>query len=612
MGCDRGLPTDFLPEDNTVSHPKFYLFDPSLVSIGGHHFDYALQVGTAAQEMGFEVILATHRRFRDAPDIPATWQRVPVFRYKTHTQHTQLVADFETPGLSSRPRFRQGLRRLREEIRKPFNRLRNVIGLDGRRARVKAFAEGLSRVLQLFSPHPEDLLFVPTLSDLELLGLTEHFHRTSGSRALHWNLQFHFDLFSVDERRSGKWHQKLAMHSKTFQQALQSCQPGSLSLYTTTEQLAEQYNEMNVGDFQTLCYPISRLFLDHRTSDCKGPLRITCTGAIRAEKGQAELADLLGSAEEFSTGRWKLRVQSNKSWFQLPDPTSTPNVTAASPATWVEYAPHPLAPNQYADFILNSDVGLLLYDRHRYSTRRAGVLGEFLTAGVPVLVTAGCWLSDQLDQPNHDYLQELAEQLTPLRRESFTGAPDIQRSRPRPHPDGMEADTIYLQRVWECPDRADSLMVRFDPTGLLRGSYFQVALRYLDSDDCERACHRYCIRARNEHTLPAWDRIPALATRCEVSVTAAFTAQRPANVSGHVTFYQGGADRPLGAVGLTAVDRRDAPRLLRDLDRYRLHYRTTAKRFSESWFSTHDPRRTVSQLLQRRTRRLDSPHPSAA
>ena len=599
-------------EGDAFPMQKFYLFDPSLESIGGHHFDYALQVGTAAEELGFEVVLATHRRFRDALGIPATWHRVAAFRYTTYTRHTDLVGSSDTSGFSNKPRLRRGLRRLREDVRKPLDRLGGVLGWNGRRARVKAFANGLSRVFRLFRPQLRDFLFVPTLSDLDLIGLVEHFHGRPSSCTLNWNLQFHYELFDADELRSGQWRQKLALHSQMFQRMLQSSPPGRLSLYTTTEQLAEQYNAMNVGRFQPLCYPISRRFLDHRAVDCEGPLRITCPGAIRAEKGQAELADLLGSADEFSTGRWKLRVQSNKSWFQLPDPMSAPNVATSPEATGVEYTAHPLSPNEYADFILASDVGLLLYDRHRYIARRAGVLGEFLTAGVPVLVTAGCWLSDQLDQPNRDYLQELAGQLEPLRRESFAGSPGTHRSGVHPDRDRLEAGTIYLQRVWQFPNRADSLMVGLNAEEPLRGGYFRIVLRYFDCDGCERACHHYFVRPRNERTLPAWDRIPDLATRCEVTVSTAFTVQEPVNLSGHVTFYRGGADRPLGAVGLTAVDRRDAPRLLRDLDRYRLHYRTTAKRFSESWFSAHDPRKTVSQLLQRSPRHSNFLHPSVA
>ncbi len=50
----------------------------------------------------------------------------------------------------------------------------------------------------------------------------------------------------------------------------------------------------------------------------------------------------------------------------------------------------------------------MLYDPTRYYARCSGVLLEMLCAGVPVLVPAGGWLADQIEDTNQRYLDEVA------------------------------------------------------------------------------------------------------------------------------------------------------------------------------------------------------------
>ena len=63
--------------------PQFVLIDHSLRSVGGHHYEYAVHVLREAETAGFEIVLATHRRFQDHSHLPATWQVLPVFPYHT-------------------------------------------------------------------------------------------------------------------------------------------------------------------------------------------------------------------------------------------------------------------------------------------------------------------------------------------------------------------------------------------------------------------------------------------------------------------------------------------------------------------------------------------------
>lgn len=58
---------------------KFVLIDHSITDVGGHYYEYAVRVLSAAEEAGFEAVLATNERLRVEGALP---QRVvPVYRY---------------------------------------------------------------------------------------------------------------------------------------------------------------------------------------------------------------------------------------------------------------------------------------------------------------------------------------------------------------------------------------------------------------------------------------------------------------------------------------------------------------------------------------------------
>ena len=55
-----------------------------------------------------------------------------------------------------------------------------------------------------------------------------------------------------------------------------------------------------------------------------------------------------------------------------------------------------LTTRDYHAWLDTADVGLFLYDPHRYVARCSGVLLEMFARGVPVIVPDGCWLADQV------------------------------------------------------------------------------------------------------------------------------------------------------------------------------------------------------------------------
>lgn len=57
---------------------RFILIDQSIIDLGGHHYEYAMRVMSAAERAGYTPILATNRRFEPSS---APWRVYPVYRY---------------------------------------------------------------------------------------------------------------------------------------------------------------------------------------------------------------------------------------------------------------------------------------------------------------------------------------------------------------------------------------------------------------------------------------------------------------------------------------------------------------------------------------------------
>lgn len=57
--------------------PRFILIDQSIVDIGGHHYEYAQHVLSAAEAAGYTPVLAAHQQFKSTK---APWKVIPVYR----------------------------------------------------------------------------------------------------------------------------------------------------------------------------------------------------------------------------------------------------------------------------------------------------------------------------------------------------------------------------------------------------------------------------------------------------------------------------------------------------------------------------------------------------
>ena len=385
--------------------PRFILLDHSLRDTGGHHYPYAVSVLQAAEAAGFAPALGTHRDFSAATGLPPHWllhALFPAVSYSRHTLDTQArqsphsLLDRLTGPLLARWQHRQ------------------------RRRHIERFAQACAEFFRRVPLTEGDVVFLPTASELDLHGLAAFVAPARTLPAVHWHAQLHFGI-----HREPEWRRQHAAGkaSATAMQAslrdvLERCRGIRLSLWCTTEPLADQYRALQVTDFEMLPYPVHPLFSDLRRLRLQPqPARIACLGHARREKNRAILPSLLRSLwqEVFVPGRAQLVVQNARASLRTELDACIAQLASEHPlkanAAPVDCSAGTLDQQQYAELVCGSDIGLLLYDARRYHDRCSGVLLEMLVAGVPVVVPAHSWLSEQIAPANQEWLEDCSRSL---------------------------------------------------------------------------------------------------------------------------------------------------------------------------------------------------------
>jgi hypothetical protein len=386
-----------------------------------------------------------------------------------------------------------------------------------------------------------------------------------------------------------------------FQRQLEGVPGHCLRFYATTEQLAAQYNRLEVGPFRCLPYPVNPE-LKVRQRGAGRPLRVVSAGCIRAEKGSDRLQPLVEALwdEYLATGCLQLVVQVDKQDFYLtlPDGRAMPicdgaEIEGLGPQPVIAVRA-PLTAGQYAELISSADIGLFLYDSDRYYTRCSGVLVEMLACGVPVIVPAGNWLSEQIAEPIADHLEGLLQQCKILKSWRVEGAAWT----------GAEFCNECCREAsatMTVPPKSDALMAVLEPgDGWATGSYLRLSAEPLDQDG--KVMHvETAIVGRRAEERPAAGlvRLQPGAAKIRLRLGNAFRGDElsVAGVTFHFVSSPAGGELPGGARGLIAASTDQVPALLADMVRHYPHYRQTAAAFAPQWVCEHHPRRTIEMLL---------------
>ena len=311
-----------------------------------------------------------------------------------------------------------------------------------RRQRIIAqFSAGCRDFFSAREPQLGDRVLVAAASELEVAGAVDFLKDHPQALKANWHFLFHFNL--LDGWTSEYASQRAAMMRTrgVLHDAIRKLPAGTFHFHATTETIADQFNCLGTARVTPLPYPISSDLLLETNSDrsvaaseaswnleAAAPVAFVCAGATRREKGQAsQLQGLVDRIKEplLLTGKAKLLVQRpsqkrfGKPWLELSlgddhkgDGRDSQKQSASVSANTnpIEYAAHPLPRDEYRQLLRSADVGLFCYDSRSYFSRCAGILVEMLACGKPVIVPAGTWLADQIQQPIQLHVKRFQQQ----------------------------------------------------------------------------------------------------------------------------------------------------------------------------------------------------------
>jgi hypothetical protein len=491
---------------------------------------------------------------------------------------------------------------------------------NNRRRIIDHYAQDLAQFFGELRLARGDHVFVPTLSEDDLVGLLAFFHENKPAVShVTWHLQFHFSVYEGREPSQAAEDNRLVGLKELFRQAASALPTHCARFYTTTDILAEQFNGLGAAAFRALPYPVNPLLLEKtpRTRLSHAPLRVTCAGGVRPEKGTSALGRAVAPLwpDYFETRRLQLVVQA-KRLGKLPrelrrharydcDSLAARANEPSSPK--VAVVRWPLSTEKYLDLIRDSDIGLLLYNADQYYARCSGVMVEMLKAGVPVIVPAGCWMADQIAEPifaHRDWLCQttpVAARLTPANADWEAGRAQryyLWRSDARLLVGGDAGCPTTRLAI---PPNASHLCVRFRPAGSVSsGTYLELAAAPLLDGNCHGHSLRELVGIRAA-TVSVSILVPLESAARQVQLTwRNALCQRMIELADveFIFLASGGAALPLGAVGLVCAGLDQAPHLLRNMADHYGHYRRTAEIFSPAWGQWHSPEKVVRLLTE--------------
>ena len=600
---------------------NFFLIDQSLQHLGGHHYDYARCVAAAAQQTGYQTTIGTSQKFQNGQSLANFGNVRRSFRQTTYHPDSYL-SGLRHLTRSNADYLDNGPKKRQVSIRHGFKGVVKKWQLLKHRARrerfIRSFAQDCQRFFANQPLSENDHAFFATVNEMELMGLAAFLSNHPRTLQVTWHLQFHFNLFDGRTPEYQSQHRVARAVQGCFDAALARIPYHHLNFYTTSETLADQFNRLRVGRFEELAYPVRPELFEKRqrasntlpiSRSVQRPLKITCPGEVRREKKFIEyLQPLVDDIwdRHLATSDVQLVLQRPKrKWpakekIELLPPASVPpgmatNEIATLPP-WIEYFQHPLSDADYLNLLNDTDIGLLFYDSRAYFSRRAGVLGELLSCGKPVIVPAGCWLADQIQEPIFQHVDRLlldADHCRKLELDALSWPADNV-----PHTGGVvsfgKSDHPFAVE-FELQPEENAFVVEFDwHWPQKRGVYCR--LECFDQEQISKASSVQVVGHRDhKQAVTCFFRTTATRIRLQLSNAYHESSASVKNLSIYpMTVTQ---DMPVGAVGVVAADEREIANAVDEMVNHYDYYRNTAVEFSNVWCRQHEPRQTVSHLV---------------
>ena len=278
--------------------PRFILIEPSLNKLGGHYFEYSVEVLQAAEQAGYEPVLAINQQFLSTELFPSRWPVFPCFQHTSDRIH-RIPRRVSLSGSSPKPRsYSAFAHRLLDRASDRFKSAISDLRYIRRWSRTHAFAQSCQELFDAIGFQPGDQVLCSTFADMDLLGLVRFLQRNPKSQSIDWHLQFHFSIYYGRDPDYAEQEDKIGKLRHRFRKALAAIPDHRLSFYTTTKQLTRQFNSLQVAEFETLNWSVGRRFQRHceaPTGQPGRPLRLFCPGGVRREKGADKIRWLIDS-----------------------------------------------------------------------------------------------------------------------------------------------------------------------------------------------------------------------------------------------------------------------------------------------------------------------------
>jgi hypothetical protein len=462
-----------------------------------------------------------------------------------------------------------------------------------------------------------DLVFLPSVTEFDLLGLVRFLQQRPETAAVDWHLLFHFNPFLGRTPDYAAQEETRDRFRRLFSAALGHLPQHRLHFYGVTDLLADQYNRLGAVPFAQLPYTLNEKIRVTPAPGGARARRLTCPGVIRREKGKRQIRALVRQlwADHLLDGQYQLVFQGRpqdrfrffpRETYQHSEFCERPGGPSVAPIVIVR---HPLHEVDYARFIRESQVGLFLHDAERYFARCSGTLVELLGAGVPVIVPAGCWLSEQVSEPIYEHLDQLVAGAGVVDAVSDSALRwDLPRvaghTACRPAALGGLEPLCPGQCETPVPLPAAQLVCSLTLAGAATpGHYVRVTVR-------QRDARGRLLPGRQAAVLGVRGAQRAASALFHLHERAASVRLRIRNAYGtwpvsvsalRVTFLEAntgpaGPTFPGGKVGLIAADLSEVSRLLSDLSIHYQHYRRSAIEFARQWAERHSAAAVIQTL----------------
>jgi len=598
---------------------KFVLIDHSLTSIGGHHHEYAAQMIQTASRLGYQAHLACGAEFPEQlsdqfadPGTGRDCQIHRLFPYPSYGKWGRLYdGRWQLRELDKQGRPSGAKSKLTDWCSRDQFGLRTAKQRWRRGQRQRQFVEACRQLFDTIPLQLGDQVYLPTVSDFDLTCLAAYLKSTMASaKRASWHAQMHLSFWDGRQCDADRCRGRIEYMRECIGDLQQASAEIDLHLYTTTDELAEHYNALGVGEFTCLPYPAGQEEETQTTAfkspPPEGPLRIVVAGKPREEKGTHHLKAIVESLwdDYFATGRLQLLVQTDTVGRLTPN-RGRRSRQLIPPVVAVDY---PLAASDYAALIQSADMGLFLYDAEEYYVRASGVLVEMLAKGKPVIAPSVCWLSQQTMSQEQSRLNQLKGELRPDPPElswtmHITEGQAVIRETALP----TMCDNILWQVRWASDIRA---CVRIEVQTKTEFGGWEDNSVFVAEPSVERVdemCVTSLPPSKSIRPMPADARttFSALTTghsgvkRVRVRAFNAFDARPVAIHLSAIAFENPDeASIPLGELSLASADWAAVPRLVADMVEHYESYRRSALAFSSRWAEQHSPARTI-EILRR-------------